>query len=127
MALRHWVVLAAVACGGSGIEVPIQGLAISECLDDGDTDVPTEELLVVGQERAIAVAHRSFEANCCHELELSATREEGGDTVVVSYTDTTDEPCDCLCRFDLGYTLSEVPAGTWIVQVPGHQAQVGVD
>ena len=46
------------------------------------------------------------------------TVSEGAGTLAMVYTDT-GEPCDCLCSFDLTYTLTEVPSGSYSVTAAG--------
>jgi len=115
------------SCAGPGEPVVVDGFAISECLMVGDDDPPREELLLVGQDQSIVVAHRAVELNCCHEVEVQARTDEDGTGIDVVYEDKAKEPCDCTCLYDMGFTLADVPLGTWQVRVPGQQAEVEID
>ena len=62
------------------------------------------------------MSHENFEGNCCADLTVSVN--QSGSTLAMVYTDT-GEPCDCLCSFDLAYTLTNVPSGSYTVTAAG--------
>ncbi|MFK7926837.1 MAG: hypothetical protein AB8H79_01520 [Myxococcota bacterium] len=121
-----WVcaILTLASCGGPGEAVVVDGVAISECLEFDPEEPPREELLLTGQDRAIVVAHRAVELNCCHEVEVQARTDEEGTGIDVVYEDKAKEPCDCTCVYDMGFTLSDLALGTWQVRVPSQQAEI---
>ena len=41
-----------------------------------------------------------------------------GTDINMVYTDVGD-PCDCMCTFDLAYTIGDVPSGSWRVTAGG--------
>jgi len=123
-------VLLMSACG-AGPRVPAQDVTISDCLNpEGgpDVEIPPQELLLTGADRAIVVAHRSHPLDCGHDIEIDARLDEDAGTITVTYEDQADDSTDCECVYDLGYTLTPVERGVWTVYVPGNQqAQVEAD
>lgn len=65
----------------------------------------------------VEVSHHGYEWDCCAEWEVSVTEE--GASLLVAYDDVDDMECDCSCPWSLAYTLTDVPAGEWTVEVPG--------
>lgn len=73
------------------------------------------------------------------EIQITVVNAVGGccpDGVVVSAEITPEtnvidvswvlgeDPCQCFCMLDVGATLPEVPAGTWVVRAGGYEASV---
>lgn len=113
-------------CGG-GPRVEVQDLVVSECLDAGPDDPPTERLILSGGEGTIHAEHLAWGVQCCLELELDARRDEETGEIRVTYEDAARNICDCDCWFDVTYTLVDVPAGTWVVRADWENVQVQVD
>ena len=101
------------ADGTSGTGVQVTEVTVSEC--DDSTGAPRLDASLAGSD-SIRVSHDNFEGNCC--AELTVTVSEGASNLAMVYTDT-GEPCDCLCSFDLTYTLTEVPPGSYSVTAAG--------
>ena len=97
------------ACGGFGnaVEALSAGDYCAAEVLDWAYDAETSELTLL---------HQRTTLNCCGEHSVSAAWE--GDAVVVT---SVDEPeaapgggarCGCMCVFDFGVTVLQVPAGT---------------
>ena len=98
---------------GTTETIGVTDLSVSDCGDGGGTP-RLEAALASGT--SIAVRHERFEGNCCADLQVTVSQD--ADELYVLYTDVGD-PCDCLCNFDLSYTLEPVPSGTWTVAAAG--------
>lgn len=99
--------------GTSGSGILLQGVSISEC--DDTTSAPRLDASLGGAS-TINIEHDNFEGNCCADLEVSLS--DGGSTLTMVYTDV-GEPCDCMCAFDLSYSLINVPSGSYTVYAGG--------
>lgn len=71
----------------------------------------------------VDVAHDAVSGTCCVSLAASATAADG--TINVTYTES-GTPCDCMCRYDVTYTLGNVPSGDWSVAAGGVSDAVSV-
>jgi hypothetical protein len=100
--------------GADGTEDPItvSGLSVGECTEGG---APRLSANLAGA-GTVAVVHESFEANCCADFTVGVS--PSGATLAMVYTDTAD-PCDCLCTWDLSYTLESVPSGSYTITAGG--------
>lgn len=99
----------------------IDDLAVSDCASDSAT--PTT-FSATGGSGQILVSHAGYAASCCLEFDVSALANGG--TIELVYTPKGD-PCDCICHYDLSFTIAGVPAGDWDVQAPdGGGAEVTV-
>ena len=96
----------------------VEDVSVPSC-DTTDTTIPTESLTASTLTPGfIQVQHRGYRAHCCLILEVRAVALTGDATIRVDYLDSADT-CDCTCSYDLDYTLTLVPSGTWEIQPPG--------
>lgn len=73
----------------------------------------------------VAVEHIAFYWGCCPDFGLSA-QALAGNVVQVTYTFYGDDECDCICLFDVTYTLDGLSTGLWTVQANGQSTEVYV-
>ena len=92
--------------------VTVNNFVQADC--DGDSGSVTESLSAEpgASANTVAVEHNALGATCCVTLAAAATAADG--TINVTYTEG-GTPCDCMCRYDVTYTLGNVPSGDWIV------------
>lgn len=114
--MRLLPLLFLLSCDGAGAtpkgDYAIDGLTVSDCASDSST--PTT-FTATGGTGEIQIAHAGYSASCCLSFDVSA--QENGGTIELIYTPVGD-PCDCMCHYDLSYTVAGVVAGDWDVQAP---------
>ena len=59
-------------------------------------------------------------------IRVSADADTATNTVTVSYEETGD-PCDCMCVYNLNYTLTGLTAGDWTINADGDTTTVNVE
>ncbi len=103
----------------------VANLEVSDCSTDTATPETTLSLSAMGDGK-ILVAHLAYPAECCLGFAVTAWADPLTQTIPVSYEPVGD-PCDCMCSYDLGYRLEDVPAGDWTVNAAGTTAEVHVE
>ncbi len=96
----------------SGDHIRVRNFVQADCA--GDSGSVTESLVASPGSEAytIDVEHDALGATCCVSLAAKAEASEG--TINVTYTES-GTPCDCMCRYDVTYSLENVPSGDWTV------------
>lgn len=75
----------------------------------------------------IAVFHSdAMYGRCCIDWSVIAGLDETSGEILVTYTAGGAQACDCDCNHDFGYTILDVPNGTWTVYAAGQSAEVSV-
>ena len=129
--------------GGAGKGgVGVDDITVSDCLserpklpgtgpaEDGATadTAGAESVLtaVAAGAGSVSVAHDNYSATCCVGFDVSASADSATSTVTVTYEET-GEPCDCLCTYNLAYTLTDLSAGDWTISAGGDSTTVTVE
>lgn len=81
----------------------------------------TPSLSAVAGANGIDVVHTHHWNNCCFMPAASASLD--GQTIDLTYSHLGDE-CDCVCSWELSYTIEGLEPGTWTVQVGNLSADV---
>lgn len=101
----------------------VADVSVGDC---GGDSAAVENLTATGGTGQVGVAHLGYRAECCLSFEVSASKDSATSTLLVAYT-PTGTPCDCMCAYDIGYTLQGVPAGDWTLNAEGTTTTVHVD
>lgn len=117
-----------LACAGGADTGTADGITVTNFVQaDCDGDTATTESALSAEPGAssgtVDVAHDAVSATCC--VQLAAAAEAADGTIAVTYSES-GEPCDCMCRYDVSYTLGNVPAGDWSISAEGDAASVSV-
>ena len=62
----------------------------------------------------LSITHRNASFNCCIEgtyIELNFS----GDTLYITEKENAPTPCDCICLYDISYSIYNLPAGVYTV------------
>lgn len=92
--------------------ITVSNFVQADC--DGDTGGLTESLTADpgAEANTVDVEHDALSGTCCVDLAAAATAADG--TITVTYEES-GTPCDCMCRYDVTYTLGRVPSGDWTI------------
>jgi hypothetical protein len=71
-----------------------------------------DEILTRVVDGTILISHNGSEYNCCPER-FDYQVEVGAGQIVVTETEILEVPCDCICCFDLGLRIEDVPPGAY--------------
>jgi hypothetical protein len=97
---------------GTSDPIEVSAIAIAECDEGGSPRLDA----ALASADSISVTHDNFEGNCCADFTIEVSAGVG--TLDMVYTDSGD-PCDCLCSYDMTYTLINVPSGDYVVSAGG--------
>lgn len=122
-----------VGKGGVGVD----DITVSDCLSarpglpesDAVADTASEPSALTATASgggAVAVLHENYAAECCVGFDVSAEADSASSTVTVTYEETGD-PCDCMCVYNLGYTLTDLTPGDWTITAGGDSTTVTVE
>lgn len=128
-------------CAGGGVKtgVDVADLTVSDCLSarpsppsadvaaSPDTGSVASVLhAAAAGAGAVSVTHDGVGGSCCVGFDVAAETDEAAATVSVTYEET-GEPCDCICTYNLAYTLTGLSAGDWTIEAAGDSTTVTVE
>jgi hypothetical protein len=64
------------------------------------------------------IQHLNGAFNCCPD-EIVADVSFEGNTIIITEDEVLTEPCYCLCLYDVGYQLTDIPPGTYVLRIIG--------
>lgn len=68
----------------------------------------------------LRIIHTNALFNCCPDrIMFQATVADGVITVIEQEDTSINGGCDCICPFDIDYTVTEVPPGYYLIKVVG--------
>ena len=95
--------------------------SMSNCLNMGltldTTEVPFDQDCIewiYSSNGKLHLRHANAGFNCCPEIDQQIV--VFGDTIFITEVEVIGQ-CDCLCLFDLYYTIPYLPSGTYVVSV----------
>ncbi len=90
--------------------------AASDCLDSpGRARGDQVEIWVEGHD--IVMEHREATYNCCATMVIDLIDQRPLLQLIERETYPQGGPCDCLCPYDLSARISDLPPGTYLVEV----------
>jgi hypothetical protein len=100
--------------GGTGDDAKVVDVS-SECTDSGLSATGDALTATVAADGVHVVDVYPF--SCCAEFEVAVSVALDKHWVTASYTNV-GEKCDCMCRYDVRYTIAGLEAGTWTLESP---------
>jgi hypothetical protein len=111
-------------CGSQGIcEIPVMDVESMGCGGESDPSSITATADLPGQ---LEVFHDSAYFGCCPSVSAEAELDLSSATLTVSYQ-FADDMCDCICMLSVGYTLTDIPAGSYTLEAQSDSLQVVVE
>ena len=101
--------------------------AWADCGEGEWKDPPELSATPAGPGALDVVLLRAQEGCCPTVLVTAELHLRGSDPYVEAFVDLSQDDCECVCLLDVGFHLSEIPAGTWSVRVMGSETTATVD
>ena len=99
--------------GGGGDDAKVSDVS-SECTDTGlqatggmTASVEADGVHVVDE----------YMFSCCATFDVAVATSLDRHWATATYTNVGDK-CDCMCRYDVRYTIGGLEAGTWTIESP---------
>jgi len=99
--------------GGSGDDAKVSDVS-SECTDSGLT--ATGGMTASAEADGVHVVDE-YPFSCCATFDVAVAVSLDKHWATATYTNVGDK-CDCMCRYDVRYTIGGLEKGTWTIQSP---------
>jgi hypothetical protein len=99
--------------GGNGADENVTDVS-SECTDSGLQ--MTGGLTATAESDGVHVVDE-YPFSCCATFDVSVTVSVDKHWATAAYTNV-GEKCDCMCRYEVRYTITGLEAGTWTIESP---------
>ncbi len=100
--------------GGSGGDAKVSDVS-SECTDTGLH--ATGGMTASVEADGVHVVDDDYPFSCCATFEVAVAVSLDKHWATAAYTNVGDK-CDCMCRYEVRYTISGLEAGTWTIESP---------
>jgi hypothetical protein len=100
--------------GGSGDDAKVSNVS-SECTDSGMT--ATGGLIATAESDGVHVIDDNYPFSCCATFDVAIAVALDKHWATASYTNVGDK-CDCMCRYEVRYTIGGLDKGTWTIESP---------
>jgi hypothetical protein len=100
--------------GGSGDEAKVSDVS-SECTDSGLT--ATGGMTASVESDGVHVVDDDYPFSCCATFDVSVAVSLVKHWATATYTNVGDK-CDCMCRYEVRYTIGGLDNGTWTIESP---------
>ena len=116
--LLFTLVIIFTSCEKNKTEVfGIKNFTHSGCKNSSNKTLETETItLKTNAVNDLKIKHSNAIFPCCPDGELIAKASLTNDTIVLKEY-STDQTCDCLCPYDLEYTIGEIEHGKYTVSM----------
>jgi len=99
--------------GGSGDDAKVSDVS-SECTDSGLT--ATGGMTASVEADGVHVVDDDYPFSCCATFDVSVAVSLVK-RATATYTNVGDK-CDCMCRYEVRYTIGGLEKGTWTIESP---------
>ena len=100
--------------GGSGDDAKVSDVS-SECTDSGLT--ATGGMTASVEADGVHVVDDDYPFSCCATFDVSVAVSLTKHWATATYTNVGDK-CDCMCRYEVRYTIGGLEKGTWTIESP---------
>ena len=100
--------------GGSGDDAEVSDVS-SECTDSGLT--ATGGMTASVEADGVHVVDDDYPFSCCATFDVSVAVSLAKHWASATYTNVGGK-CDCMCRYEVRYTIGGLEKGTWTIESP---------
>ena len=100
--------------GGSGDDAKVSDVS-SECTDTGLQ--ATGGMTASVEADGVHVVDDDYPFSCCATFDVSVDVSLVKHWATATYTNVGDK-CDCMCRYEVRYTIGGLEKGTWTIESP---------
>ena len=100
--------------GGSGGDAKVSDVT-SECTDTGLQ--ATGGMTATVEADGVHVVDDNYPFSCCATFDVAVSVSLDKHWVTATYTNV-GEKCDCMCRYEVRYTIGGLEKGTWTIESP---------
>jgi hypothetical protein len=100
--------------GGGGGDDKVSDIS-SECTDTGFH--ATGGMTATVEADGVHVVDDAYPFSCCATFDVSVAVSPTKHWATATYTNVGNK-CDCMCRYEVRYTISGLEKGTWTIESP---------
>lgn len=102
------------------VKTPVNHLSKGDCKQSPTYPVP-DNIIITVSGNDVTVLHADAYYNCC--LNISTQVQQEGYAINLYEDEWGDNPCYCLCYYDLETTIYDLEPGTYTISVYNDQGQ----